>query len=191
MSWHDIMNRAGSADTDEPEEDRALRRELGEMLGVGPPGGSAGPADMAAMAALSQSLYREAVRRRASAAGLGGSGAPAGSVWGRPLFAALAAAVPLAVTLAALGTWGAGLKRREEALAAKTMELEARQSRLEEAMEAARGGQPVLPTPPVLQASGSPGSPRPAAGAAELVKPEESPARLAKPGERHMVKDRR
>jgi hypothetical protein len=189
MSWHDLTN------TEEPEEDRALRAEVREMMGVGAATPTPQAADAAAMAALAQSLHREAVRRRRI------SGAPGRRLGRRAAFVALAAAVPMAVTLTALGTWGAGQKRRADALAAKTMELESRQGRMEAALEAARGAGGPAARPqegqPALQASGqAPAQPKekgdPAEGRrGELVKPEERPARLDNANEQYRVKDSR
>jgi hypothetical protein len=190
MSWHDLRN------IEESEEDRALRAELRDMLGAGarPPQAQAEAApDAAAMAALAQSLHREAVRRRRTSA----PGGPRvlgslGHLGRRAAFIALAAAVPIAAALTAMGAWGSRLRQREEALSAATVELASRQSRMDEAVQAAREKE-AQPPP-----EGAKGAEAPTKGGnggkgsnGELVRPEERPARLGGSDERHIVKDRR
>jgi len=184
MPWHDLINIEESA------EDRALRAELQELLGIAPhqPQCMDGDPDAATMTALAQSLHREAVRRGRISTSAAMTGAKP-SFFKRPIFVNLAAAALVVATLSTLGTWGLDQKRRADALAAKTKELELRQNRMDEAKDAARGTEA-----PMLQAAEQPAQrpnklePR---GKGELIKPEESPAQLNNTNEQYRVKDRR
>jgi len=162
---------------EEPEEDRALRAELRGMLGVP---ADAGPQDLM----VAPPLRLRGLPRAAAA-------------W--PSAAALVAIAATAATAA----WGIGQKHRADALAARAVELESRQTRLEEALGAlahpqpdavqgpdkgADGGKGAGEAPPALRASGKEGKD---AGRGELVRPEEGPTRLDSSKERHLVKDRR
>jgi len=183
MPWRD------AAIVNEPAEDIALREELQNLLGLPParrPDAAPGPESIA----LAQSLYREAMRRRRTSA------APV-FLAGRPLFLLAAAALPLLLVASALGTWGVRQKRRADdasaALAAKTLEMESKQNRLDISREGARNREGA----PTLQASDQ--APHGEAGArqdkaktdnGELVKPEETPARLNRPPQ-HRVNDPR
>jgi hypothetical protein len=190
MSWHDLRNIA------EPEEDRALRAELRDMLGLPQAAGTAAPGAPRDLTALAQSLHAEAIRRRRAGAPLP-QAAPARrgflglSPRGRAALMSAAAAVAVAASLASMGTWGARLKQREDALAAKTKDLDLRQSRMEEAMRAAKESE----AQPILQASGQTSAkPKGKKGedrSGELVKPEERPTRLDNANEQYRVKDSR
>ena len=99
MSWHD------PARIDEPDEERALREELGTLLGVKPPRFfDAEPTPR--MIALAEDLRREALRRRHTTRQ-------------RPVWMLLAAGLPLALALTAAGTWSFQQKRKAETLAAQ------------------------------------------------------------------------
>jgi hypothetical protein len=178
MSWHDV------ARIDEPVEEIALRCEIQDMLGLAPtprPNADASPEAVA----LAQSLYREAMRRRRTAT-------VAKPFSKRPFFIIAAAALPVLFAVGALGTWGVKQKRRADALAAKTLELESKQNRIDAAREGLRNREPQ----PLLQASEpnanvSPDS-RPSRtinANGELVKPEEQPTRLNSRPEQYRVND--
>jgi hypothetical protein len=179
MSWHDV------ARIDEPAEESALRGEIQNMLGLAPaprPNAESSPEAVA----LAQSLYREAMRRRRTSAVV----KPLSK---RPFFIiAAAAALPVLFAVGALGTWGVKQKRRADALAAKTLELESKQNRIDAAREGLRNREPQ----PLLQASepnanvspdSKPGRTTNTNG--ELVKPEEQPSRLNSRPEQYRVND--
>ncbi|MDR1841298.1 MAG: hypothetical protein LBQ86_05175 [Holophagales bacterium] len=189
MSWHDTTR------IDESLEDRALRAELQTLLGLRPerPEQSCSAAPTAESindtTALAQSLYREAMRRRRTAA-------KAKPMVKRPLFLLVAAAIPVFFTVTAIGAWGVKQKRRADALAARALELETRQNRIDAAREGVRNREE-----PLIQAAepnqiNSPGS-RPDRGpnnqnnAGELIKPEERPRRLDNQADQHRVNDKR
>jgi hypothetical protein len=205
MSWHDLTN----TNAEEPEEDRALRGELREMLGLAPQVPSVPPdaAASADLAALARSLHGEAVRRKRARPG-------AHSGWPRKLGRTITASISMAaaalvvasIATAALVAWSSRLGRREEALAARTAELDARQSRLVEAKEAMKAagakegkeGKERDAAQPMLQAAQSEDKPGDKKGKGdgkgekgELIKPEEAPARLDSANERRLVKDSR
>jgi len=176
---------------DEPAEDIALRGELQNLLGFAPIGHPHAAPSKESIA-LAQSLHREAMRccRTSSAPRL---------LTKSPLFLWMAATIPLLFTAATLGTWGAMQKRRADeanvALAAKTLELESKQNRLDISREGTRNREVA----PILQASDSAsvGTGEPAADRAkpnnngELIKPEEAPARLNSRPPQHRVNDPR
>jgi len=190
MLWRDDTK------IDEPAEDIALRIELQNLLEFAPTGRPhAAPTQEST--ALAKSLHREAMRRRRT------SSAPRPFAKS-PVFLLAAATVPLLFTAATLGTWGVNQKRRADeanaALAAKTLELESRQNRLDISREGTRNREGA----PILQASdsSSTSSAEPAADRAkpnngsngnngELVKPEEAPARLNSRPPQHRVNDPR
>ncbi|MDR2560560.1 MAG: hypothetical protein LBC63_02155 [Holophagales bacterium] len=187
MLWRDATK------IDEPAEDIALRGELQNLLGFAPTGlHQAAPTQESI--ALAQSLYREAMRRcRTSSVHRPFAKSP--------LFLLAAATIPLLFTAAMLGTWGVNQKRRADeanaALAAKTLELESRQNRLDISREGTKNREGA----PILQASDSSsiGAAEPATDKAkpnngnngELVKPEEAPARLNSRPPQHRVNDPR
>jgi hypothetical protein len=178
------------------------------MLGLAPnipPVAGAEPD--AGLAALARSLQNEAARRGRAQKKPGARIRP--KKWGRAavwinasISMAAAALVVVSIATATLVAWSSRLGRREEALAAKTAELDARQSRLEEAMKAAgakegKEGKESDAARPMLQAA-KPVKPDDKKGRndgkgekGELVKPEETPARLDNVNERRLVKDSR
>lgn len=88
----------------ESDEDRALREELRGLLQL--PSAPLLEAEVTPeLAALADSLRHEAWRRRRTARGR------------RPAWLLLAAALPLALALGGLGTWGFTQKQRADALA--------------------------------------------------------------------------
>lgn len=96
MSWSDPARRF------EPAEDRALRDELSELLGV--PSGSRnffGTEATPEIVALAEKLRGEAERRRHTSRK-------------RPAWMLIAAALPFALLLAGLGNWGVQQKRRAD-----------------------------------------------------------------------------
>ena len=187
MSWHDATV------IDESAEDSALRKEIQNMLGLAPakhPQITSTPDTVA----LAQSLHREAMRRRRTA--------PGATHKNKNYFFVLAAAtIPVLFIVTALGTWGVKQKRRADALAAKTLELETRQNRLDAAREGVRNreNQPILQasdsvpveSPDATGTPGSPGSDRPPARNGELVKPDERPSRLNSRPDQYRVNDNR
>jgi len=182
MSWHDTRN------INESEEDRALRFELRDLLGLDP--GAAEPSsagDAVDMASLAQALHREAIRRgRVGTA----EAAKTRPFFMRSAFTRLAAAAVLVAAVGSLGAWGIGQKHRADALAAKTIELEQRQNRMDKAKDAAKDtGDAEL-----LQASDQP-TPEPDkhrnTPKGELVKPAEKPTRLDNTNEQYRVRGNR
>jgi hypothetical protein len=183
MSWHDATK------IDESAEDRALRDELQKMLGLDAiqhPTVAPSPDSIA----LAQLLHREAMRRRRTAS-------VAKPIGRRPFLLIAAATLPVLFAVSALGTWGVKQKRRADALAAKTEELESRQLRIDSAIEGAR----TRENQPLLQASesapaGSPDTkpdkaPNGKSNTGELVKPEEQPKRLTSRPDQYRVNEPR
>jgi hypothetical protein len=180
MQWHDLMK------IDEPEEDLALRAEFQNILGMNPVQHShsdPAPDDIA----LVKSLYREAMRRRRTAAAV----APMSR---RPLFILVAAAIPVIFSVAALGTWGVKQKRRADILAAKTKELETKQNRIDAARERVRSreNQPSSALEselkPIQADAGKNQTPN---NNGELIKPEERPRSLSNHSEQYRVNNSR
>jgi len=181
MQWRDLTK------INESEEDLALRTELQGMLGITPlqhTDSNPTPDTVA----LAKSLHCEAMRRRRTA----GSVAPLNK---RPFFILVAAAIPVFFCLAALGTWGVKQKRRADILAAKTLELETRQNRIDAARENPRSKevQPSLGTPDTeikqLQADTTPN--RNPNNNGELIKPEERPKTLNNQSQQYRVNNYR
>jgi len=106
MSWHDPSRHA------ESEEDRNLREELSELLGM-PAFGFFEARPTPKMVALAEDLRREALRRRRTARH-------------RPVWMLMAAALPLALTLSGMGFWGVMQKKRADALAETVQKHETR-----------------------------------------------------------------
>jgi hypothetical protein len=167
MSWSDPARRF------EPAEDRALRDELSELLGV-----SAGPRNFfdtqatPEIIALAEKLRGEAERRRHTSRK-------------RPAWMLIAAALPFALVLAGLGNWGVQQKHRADeaharaaqaAEAAKTQAEELRRVTRESSQaELQRDREDQRATPALRSASKSARRVRPAD--AELVIPVENPLR--------------
>jgi hypothetical protein len=179
--WHDLMK------IDESAEDIALRAELQNMLGI-PEVQHPQIKPNQDTIALAKLLYREAMRRRRTAAKV----VP---MHKRPLFILIAAAIPVAFSITALGTWGVRQKRRADVLAAKTKELEIRQNRLDAAREGGRNREQlppnaletdIKPTPPEAGSNRTPPN-----NDGELIKPEERPRQLSNRPEQHRVNNRR
>jgi len=110
MSWHD------PARIDEPAEDRTLREELRQLLGA-PASNFFEVEPTPEMIALAEDLRREALRRRHTSRR-------------QPLWMLLAAGLPLAFALTAIGSWGLQQKHRADALAATMERKDAEMQRL-------------------------------------------------------------
>jgi hypothetical protein len=196
MSWHDVVK---SGKIDESDEEAALRDELQKMLGLEPvqhPGVACHESLQKSQGvnpdtvALAQSLYREAVRRSRTASVVK-------PLSRRHIFALVAAALPVLFVASALGTWGVKQKRRADALAVKTLELESRQNPSDSDVEEGRTGEDA----PLLQASESPTSNTPDstqerrgnnpnnANTGELIKPDEQPRRSTNRTDQYRVSD--
>jgi 2'-5' RNA ligase len=112
MSWSDPARRF------EPAEDVQLRAELRDLLGLGPVMASAAVAPNAELTALADDLRREAQRRSRTQRK-------------RPTWGILAAAaLPLLVALAGLGSWGFQQKQRADGLAVQAQRQEQELTRL-------------------------------------------------------------
>ena len=112
MSWPDPARRF------EPAEDVQLRAELRDLLGLGPSSTLQEGPPSPELAALALDLRREAQRRSRTERK-------------RPTWGLLAAAaLPLLVALAGLGTWGLQQKSRADGLATQAQHQEAELSRL-------------------------------------------------------------
>jgi len=180
MQWHDLIK------INESEEDLALRNELQNMLGIIPlQHSNSDPTPETT--ALAKSLHSEAMRRRRTAA-------PVMPMYRRPIFILIAAAIPLLFCVTALGTWGVKQKRRADVLAAKTIELETRQNRIDAAREAARNRE----SHPSARSSDSElkplqvnASPNQNPNNGELIKPEERPSNLNNHSQQYRVNNRR
>lgn len=105
MSWHDPARAQESA------EDLSLRAELSQLLKL-PARGFFEAEPTPKMIALAEDLRREALRRRHTARR-------------RPMWMLMAAGLPLALAVGALGSWGFQHKQRADALAAAMAEKEA------------------------------------------------------------------
>jgi len=181
MQWRDIIK------IDESEEDIALRTELQNMLGIMPVQQShSEPAPD--VIALAKSLHGEAMRRRRTATTV----VPLNK---RPLFVLIAAAIPVFFCVAALGTWGIKQKRRADILAAKTIELETRQNRIDAAREGARTRE-IQPSSGSLDSEIKPVQADAAPTKApnnngELIKPEERPSSLSNHSQQYRVNNHR
>ena len=179
MSWHD------AARNNEPAEDSALRTELQGMLGL-PPDQQAGPSPTPESNALAQSLYREALRRRRTAS----AHKPR-----RTAFLLAAAAVPLFLAITGIGAWGVQQKLRADKMAAKALELETRQNRIDAAREASRSRHDlpalVAQEPQNTPAPASRPDSEPGSSDGELVKPEAPPAILKRQPDQYRVNDSR
>jgi hypothetical protein len=165
MSWSDPARRF------EPAEDRALRDELSELLGVASSPRNFFDAEASPeVVALAEKLRAEAERRRHTSRK-------------RPAWMLIAAALPFALVLAGLGNWGVQQKRRADeahgralqaAEAAKVQADELRRVTRESSqaeLQRDREGQRV----PGIRLAKSPRKGRPSD--AELVIPVENPLR--------------
>ncbi|GLH74971.1 hypothetical protein GETHLI_34730 [Geothrix limicola] len=112
MSWSDPARRF------EPAEDVQLRAELRDLLGLGPAVAPRVAEPTAELNALANDLRREAQRRSRTQRT-------------RPTWGLLAAAaLPLLVSLAGLGTWGFHQKERADELAAQAQRQEQELTRM-------------------------------------------------------------
>jgi hypothetical protein len=112
MSWSDPARRF------EPAEDVQLRAELRDLLGLGPVVAPTAAEPTAELNALADDLRREAQRRSRTERK-------------RPSWGLLAAAaLPLLVCLAGLGTWGLQQKERADGLALQAQRHEQELARL-------------------------------------------------------------
>jgi hypothetical protein len=142
MSWHD------PARVHESAEDRDLRDELSQLLGM-PARSFFGVEPSPKMIALAEDLRREALRRRHT-------------FRHRPVWMLMAAALPLALAVGALGSWGFQHKQRADALAAAVAQKEVELKNMAKATAAAQvQPAPLAVSAPVLaQNSASHGKPR-------------------------------
>lgn len=138
MSWHDL------AHTHEPAEDRDLREELSQLLGL-PARGFFAVEPTAKMIALAEDLRREALRRRHTSRN-------------KPVWMLLAAGLPLALAVGALASWGYQHKQRADVLAATVVqkEIELRNMTRVAAEVQVKGTQPVSSPAPVLAQNATP-----------------------------------
>jgi 2'-5' RNA ligase len=112
MSWSDPARRF------EPAEDVQLRSELRDLLGLGPVAAAGSVEPTVELKALADDLRREAQRRSRTQRK-------------RPTWGLLAAAaLPLLVALAGLGTWGFQQKQRADELAVHATRQEQELTRL-------------------------------------------------------------
>jgi cell division protein FtsB len=126
MSWHDPARDYDSS------EDRELREELSQLLGL-PTHRFFEVEPTPKMIALAEDLRREALRRRHTSRR-------------RPVWMLLAAGLPLALALTAMGTWGLQHKRRADALAAAIAQKESELQRLAKAAAEAQFKEAQAPT---------------------------------------------
>jgi len=137
MSWHDPARSL------EPEAETALRDELRGLLGM--PGGATSYFETEAtpeLIALADDLRREAVRRNRTARK-------------QHSWMLLAAALPFALALGAVTTWGVGQKRKADNLAAAVTTQQAEIQR----MAAAQRMAPPAPSTPQLARTAPPAQP--------------------------------
>ena len=112
MSWSDPARRF------EPAEDVQLRSELRDLLGLGPLAAPTETQPTPELKALADDLRREAQRRSRTERK-------------RPTWGLLAAAaLPLLMALAGLGTWGVQQKQRADELAVQAQRQEQELTRL-------------------------------------------------------------
>lgn len=126
MSWHD------PARYHEPAEDRALREELSQLLGL-PSRRFFEAEPTPKMIALAQDLHREALRRRHTSRR-------------KPMWMMMAAGLPLMFALSAVGVWGFQHKRRADDLAAAVLRQESQIRLMTQAVADAKA-KAVLPAP--------------------------------------------
>ncbi|HET6331392.1 MAG TPA: hypothetical protein VFF76_11450 [Holophagaceae bacterium] len=121
MSWSDPARRF------EPAEDVELRSELRELLGLSELEPARAAESDAELAALADSLRKEAERRRHA------------TLRPRPSWRlATAAALPILLGLGAVGTWGFQQKHRADTLAAQVADKDSQIQRIASESEAAR-----------------------------------------------------
>jgi hypothetical protein len=151
MSWHD------SARANESAEDRELREELSQLLGI-PVRNFFGAEPTAKMIALAEDLRREALRRRRTARN-------------RPIWLLLAAGLPFALALGALGSWGYQHKLRADALAEAVKQRDSEIQAMARVSEAPKAvPQTQLPvTVPVVAQGAHPARLKPRPAGSELV----------------------
>lgn len=137
MSWHD------PARYHEPAEDRALREELSQLLGL-PSRRFFEAEPTPKMIALAHDLHREALRRRHTSRR-------------KPMWMMMAASLPLMFALSAVGVWGFQHKRRADDLAAAVLRQESQIRLMTQAVAEAKakGVQPA-PSPAVAIAPVAP-----------------------------------
>lgn len=129
MSWHD------PARSQEPETDAALREELRGLLGIGPRN-TFELEPTAELIRLADDLRREATRRNHTARK-------------QHSWMLMAAALPLALMLVGVGSWGFSQKTKADSLAAANSQKDATIQRL---AAAAAPAAPASATPaPVLR----------------------------------------
>lgn len=173
MSWHD------PARSEETADDRALREEMRQLLGAPAPRPETAPTPE--LTALAEDLRRESLRRKHT---------PNVVPFRRkPLFALLAAALPMALVVGGLGFWGMQQKRKVEALAAVVAEKEAERQRLQKEREEAQRREREAMAPERLQQASAkparqPRQPR------EVVRPADRPI-APQPLDLQQVKDPR
>jgi hypothetical protein len=136
MSWHDPARAHESA------EDRDLREELSQFLGL-PSRSFFDVQPTAKMIALAEDLRREALRRRHTARQ-------------RPVWMLLAAGLPLALAVGALGSWGFQHKQRADAMAAAVIQKEVELQNLAKAATALQVKAAPLVQVPVLAQNAPP-----------------------------------
>lgn len=132
MSWHD------PARINESAEDCDLRETLSQLLGL-PARGFFEVEPTPKMIALAEDLRREALRRRHTSRR-------------RPVWMLLAAGLPLALAVGALGSWGFQHKQRADGLAAAVAQKEVELQNMAKAAAElqVKGPQPVPVSAPVL-----------------------------------------
>jgi hypothetical protein len=118
MSWHD------PARIHESDEDRDLREEVSQLLGL-PARRFFEVEPTPKMIALAEDLRREALRRQHTSRR-------------RPVWMLLAAGLPLALAITAMGSWGLEHKHRADALTAAMAQKESELQRLAKASAAAQ-----------------------------------------------------
>jgi hypothetical protein len=166
-------------------EDRDLREELSQLLGL--PRREFFEVEVSPrMIALAEDLRREASRRR-------------NTTRQRPMWLLLAAALPVAMTLGALGSWGYQHKQRAEALAAAVTakEIAIQQMAQTAAVAAAQLKASQAPVAPVAATSTATPSSTPSPTRVARVKPrpgelviEVKPSTSSMPTQTQTVKQR-
>jgi hypothetical protein len=157
MSWHD------SARTLEPDADSALREELRGLLGVRPRTSYFETEPSPELMLLADDLRREAKRRNHTARK-------------QHSWMLMAAALPVALALGGISTWGMQQKHRADAFASAVQRQETELQRMAATLLKVQGAAPSQALAPETLQLASSAKPKPKRRGKELIIPVERSA---------------